>query len=314
MSATKTSRWAAKLAALDANLLVALDALLQESNVTRAAKRVGITQSAMSQTLARLRHQFDDPILVKVGRRMEPSPFGLRIKARLHGAVVELEAIVGDRPGFDEATASNRFVIAMVDYLSLVLFPEITRAVAARGPAIDLAVHALDPASIAPRLQQGVVHLYIGVPGQTERALETRYLFSDRMRVVVRRGHPLCAGAVSLEAYADSPHLLVSPRRESGSIVARALAEAGYTRRLAVEVPYFSLVPELLRGSDLVATVPERIATLYARDHDVEVLAPPLALPGIEIVMAWHPTFAADPAQIWLREVVASVCREYSPD
>lgn len=310
MGTTNDKRWAAKLAALDANLLVALDALLQESNVTRAAQRVGVTQSAMSQTLGRLRHQFDDPILVKVGRRMEPSPFGLRIKSRLHAAVVELEAIVGDRPTFDEATATDRFVVAMVDYVSLVLFPALSRAVSARAPGVDLAVHALDSGSIAPQLQQGAVHLYVGVAGQTERALATEPLFADRMRVVVRRGHPLAEGEPSIGAYADAAHILVSPRREAGSIVSRALSATGRGRRVAIEVPYFSLVPELLEGSDLVATVPERIASLFARAHDVEVLAPPLALPDVEICMAWHPTFAADPARVWLRDIVSSVCRE----
>lgn len=306
MSGTNTPRWAIKLAALDANLLVALDALLQESNVTRAAKRVGVTQSAMSQTLARLRHQFDDPILVKYGRHMAPSAFGLRIKARLQNAIAELEAVVADRPAFDETTASNRFVIASVDYLSIVLFPALTRAVAARAPSIDLAVHALDAASIAPQLQAGIVHLYLGVLGQTERALVTKPLFQDRFRVVVRRGHSL-SDAMSLEAYAAASHVLVSPRREAGSVVTRALAELGHARRIAIEVPYFSLVPALLAESELVATLPERLAEHFADEHPVDLLEPPLALRDIQVGMAWHPTFDADPAQLWLRDVVAEV-------
>jgi DNA-binding transcriptional LysR family regulator len=159
-------------------------------------------------------------------------------------------------------------------------------------------------------LQAGVIHLYIGVAGQTERALETQPLFRDRMRVVVREGHPLGSQPMTPRSYAEAPHLLVSPRREGESIVGRALEAAGYARRVAVEVPYFSLVPGLLAVSDLVATVPERVAELFADLHPVEILEPPLELPDIEICMAWHPTFAADPAQIWLRDVVASVCRE----
>lgn len=309
MSATNSPRWSTKLAALDANLLVALDALLQESNVTSAARRVGVTQSAMSQTLARLRHQFDDPILVKQGRYMVPTEFGLRIKARLRAAVAELEAVVADRPGFEEATATNRFVIACVDYLSLVLFPSIARSVATRAPRIDLAVHALDAVSIAPELQAGTVHLYVGVLGRMERALETQPLFLERLRVVVRKDHPLREDPVDLETFATAPHLLVSPRREAGSIVTRALAEAGYTRRVAVEVPYFALVPTLLEGSDLVATLPERLAEQFADAHDLEVLESPLPLPDVEIGMAWHPVFSADPAQRWLRSLVAEVAR-----
>lgn len=103
---------------------------------------------------------------------MEPSPFGLRLKARLHGAIAELEAIVGDRPAFDPGTANDRFVLAMVDYLSLLLFPKLAAAVAARA-RVDLAVRALDAEPVTPLMQRGVVHLYVGVAGQTERALQT---------------------------------------------------------------------------------------------------------------------------------------------
>jgi DNA-binding transcriptional LysR family regulator len=310
MSGANGSRWATKLASLDANLLIALDALLQENSVTRAATQLGVTQSAMSQTLARLRHQFDDPILVKVGRQMEPSPFGLRIKARLRVAVEELEAIVGDRPTFDAATASDRFVLATVDYLAALLFPALARAVSAGAPRVDLAVRALDTASVTPELQAGHVHLYVGVVAETERALEVERLFTDRLRVLVRAGHPLAAGALDIAGYAGAAHVLVSPRRERSSIIGRALEEAGHARRVAIEVPYFSLLPGLLLESDLIATVPERIAQTFADQHPLEILEPPVSLPGIEICLAWHPTYAADPAQVWLREVVRSVCRE----
>lgn len=305
MSGANTNRWSSRLAALDANLLVALDALLEESNVTRAAARVGITQSAMSQTLARLRSQFDDPILVKVGRRMVPSPFAQRIQARLHRAVAELEAVVRDRPVFDPATASTRFAIAMVDYLAIVLFPQLREVVHTRAPEVGLAVHALGAGSATSLLEKGTVQLYVGVAGQTERGLATEPLFEDTFSVVVRAGHPLCARKVTARAYAAWPHIHVSPRREQGSIVSRALAEAGHSRRIAVEVPYFALVPALMANSDLVATVPNTIATRWQRDADLVLLPPPIALPTLAICMAWHKTFARDPAQIWLREIVA---------
>lgn len=309
MSGANDRRWATKLAALDANLLVALDALLQEANVTRAAARVGITQSAMSQVLARLRKQFDDPILVKTGRRMVPSLFADRIAPRLRRAVSELEAVVQDRPDFDPASASHRFVIAMVDYLALVLFPPLRNAVAEAAPNVDLAVHALDAGSIASRLEAGVIHLYIGVHGQTERALVSTPLFSDDFCVVVREGHPLCATELTLESYAAADHIHVSPRREQGSIVKRTLEAAGQSRRVAVEVPYFAVVPTLLADSDLVATVPSSIAKKWGEEGNLALLTPPLQLPALDICMASHPTFAGDPAQTWLRDAVQAVAK-----
>lgn len=309
MSVANTKRWSTKLAALDANLLVALDALLEEANVTRAAARVGVTQSAMSQTLGRLRAQFDDPILVKSGRHMLRSPFAERIRARLRRAVSELEAVVQDRPEFDPHTATHRFVVAMVDYLALVLMPPLREAIAEEAPGVDLAVHALDAGSIASRLEQGIVHLYVGVQGQTERGLATQPLFDDPFRLVVRADHALCNGELTVDAYAAAPHIHVSPRREQGSLVSRALKDAGYLRRVAVEVPYFSLVPALVAGSDLVATVPRSIAEAWRRDEALVTLAPPISLPTLEICSGWHPTFSADPSQAWLRDVVQRVAK-----
>ena len=308
MSSANDRRWAGALAALDANMLVALDALLQESNVTRAAHRVGVTQSAMSQTLGRLRRQFDDPILVRVGRQMQPSPFALRIKARLHHAVVELEAVVRDRPAYDPSRASDRFAIATVDYLALLLTPALHQTVARQAPGVRLAVQALDAASITPRLADGSVQLYVGVRGQTERALTTQTLHRDPLVVVFGPEHPLARRrTLSLEAYAATPQVHVSPRREPGSIVDRGLAEAGLDRQIAVEVPYFALVPALLLGSRLLATVPARLAEQFVAQFGLVVRPAPLELPELDVCMAWHPSFASEPAHQWLRDqVVAS--------
>ncbi len=310
MSDANERRWASALAALDANLLVALDALVQESSVTRAARRVGITQSAMSQTLGRLRRQFDDPILVKVGRSMEASPFALRIRARLHAALGELEAVVRDRPTFDPSAATQRFVIATVDYLTMLLVPALRRLVAAEAPGVRLAIHALDSESVTDRLARGVAQLYVGVRSQSERALETQPLHDERLVVLLRRNHPLATGPLSLEAYAEAEHVHVSPRREAGSIVGRGLSAAGYDRKVAVEVPFFALLPDILGDSELIATVPSRIANLFAADYELLVRPVPLSLPDFEVCMAWHPTFAADPALHWIRGAVERVASD----
>ncbi|PRP90190.1 Nodulation protein D 2 [Enhygromyxa salina] len=316
MSSANDRRWAGALAGLDANLLVALDALITESNVTRAAKRVGVTQSAMSQTLGRLRRQFDDPILVKVGRHMELTPFASRIRARLHAAITELEAVVRDRPVFDPDTATERFVIATVDYLAMLLAPALRRLVATEAPGVRLAIHALDDGSISGRLAEGIVQLYVGVRGETERALETQPLHREELSVVVRPEHPLATAELTVEAYAEATHVHVSPRREAGSIVDRGLAAVGHTRAVAVEVPYFALLPGLIRGSDLIATVPSRIARYLADEFGLVVREPPLELSGFDVCMAWHPSFAAEPSLIWLRDAVARVAgadgREHS--
>lgn len=303
MSEANDRRWARSLAGLDANLLVALDALLTESNVTRAARRVGVTQSAMSQTLARLRRQFDDAILVRVGRNMEPTPFALRIRDRLRRGLAELEAVVQDRPAFDSSEASRRFVLAAVDYLGLVVVPPLQREIA-DAPGLRLGLHTLDEAPITSRLGEGVVDLYVGVAGATERALRTERLFDESLCVLLDAEHPQAAGELSLEVYGTLPHVHVSPRREAGSIVTRALTAAGLSRDVAIEIPYFGLVPSLLVGQPHVATVPQSLAAILAERHGLVTRAPPVALPTFEVCMAWHPAFEEDPALRWLRETM----------
>lgn len=176
-------------------------------------------------------------------------------------------------------------MIATVDYLALSLGPALARALQAEAPDVRLAFFALEPESIVGSLAEGSVHLYVGVRGETERALATRTLHEEALCVVM------------------DPH----PRRETGSIVERGLAELGRSRVVAVEVPYFALVPDLLAGSALLATVPSRIAARFAHTHGLVVRDVPLALPRLEICMAWHPAFAADPSGVWLRELVARV-------
>jgi DNA-binding transcriptional LysR family regulator len=314
MGAQNSGRWTAKLAALDANLLVALDALLQEGNVTRAAARIGVTQSAMSQTLGRLREHFDDPILTRVGRQMKATPFAQRISSRLHSAIGELEAVVRDRPVFDPTVASRRFVLATVDYLALLFIPALRRTLTERGSGLDLAVHALDAGNVAELLEAGVVDFYLGVHGATERSLRAKHLFEDPFALLVHSEHPLARQAPTIDAYASHPHVHVSPRREGGTVVGRALAAKGLERHVAVEVPFFSLLPGLLVNGDLVATVPRSLASLFAQQSDLTVLEPPVELPPLDICLAWDPRFEREPALAWLHQVVEKLVGEKLAD
>jgi DNA-binding transcriptional LysR family regulator len=125
----------------------------------------------------------------------------------------------------------------------------------------------------------------------------------------MRKAHPLAKKGLSLQTYASLPHLHVSPRRERGSVVSRALSELGLERRVAVEVPYFSLVPALLQDSNLIATVPTHLAKRFALEHNLSVLPPPLKLPEFEMCMAWHPRFEREPGLVWLRDLLSKVAR-----
>ena len=196
-------------------------------------------------------------------------------------ALSELEALALDRPVFDPSMAEKRFVIAAVDYLAILWLPQLRAILAERAPSVRLAVHTLDESSIAGRLGTGKVHLYLGVRGDTERGLESAPLFEDSFCMMLDAAHPMVQEPLSLDDYAALPHVHVSPRREPGSIVDRALASTGKERDVVLEVPYFGLVPSLLNGTDLVATLPRSLAEHFAERHPLAILDAPLALPTI---------------------------------
>jgi DNA-binding transcriptional LysR family regulator len=195
----------------------------------------------------------------------------------------------------------------MVDYVALLLAAPLERAVRGVAPHVDLAVHALDAGAITPKLEAGAIDLYVGIHGETERGMSAKPLFGETFSVVTRRKHPVAKKGLSLESYASHAHVHVSPRREEGSIVHRALAERGLERRVSLEVPYFSLVPALLRDSDLIATVPTHLANWFASEHGLLVFSPPVALPEFEVSIAWHPRFEREPGLLWLRRLLSTV-------
>jgi DNA-binding transcriptional LysR family regulator len=195
----------------------------------------------------------------------------------------------------------------MVDYVALLLVTPLELAVMEIAPNIDLAVHGLDAEAITPKLEAGSIDLYVGIHGETERGMKAKSLFRETFSVLMRSKHPVAKKGLTPETYVSYPHVHVSPRRERGSVVSRALSEVGLERRVAVEVPYFSLVPALLRDTNLIATVPSRLADQLARDHGLSLLPPPVKLPRFEVCMAWHPRFEREPGLLWLGDLLSTV-------
>jgi DNA-binding transcriptional LysR family regulator len=301
------------LRSLDLNLILALDALLEERSVTRAAHRVGITQSAMSHALARLRVVTGDALLVRTASGMVPTAraeeLGPPIRRALEGVATAL------RPprAFDPKTAEQRIRIGTGDYGEIVLLPRVVQRLAKEAPRTDLrgVFQGDDPAGM---LRSGDVDLLLSPVFASDSWPGTyaRKLFDERFVCVVRRGHPLAGKKLTLARYVAASHALISPRGKEGSMTDDALARLGLSRRVAVTVPHFLVAPHIVAQSDLVLTLPARVASMLAAPLGLEVLKPPpeLRLEGFTMSAVWHERTHADPAQRWMREVFADVAKD----
>lgn len=283
--------------------LLALDALLETRSVTLAAKRMGVSQSAMSHTLARLRDRFDDPLLVRSGRGLVPTARAELMGHHLRAAASELAAAVAVAPAFDPLTARRVFRVATTDLVEMSLLPRVLAILEREAPGIDLHVRAQTDAE--PALHSGEIDVSIQpVRDQPSAGLRARALFHEKFVCVMRRGHPLAASKLSAERFAGARHVLVAPRGSPGGVVDDVLAARGLARRTVVLVPSFLAVPHLLAGSDLVATLAERVARTFADLLPLHVVPHPLRLPGFTISTIWHERADADPGHVWLRQAL----------
>jgi DNA-binding transcriptional LysR family regulator len=299
-----------RLSATDLNLLVALDALVAEGNVTRAAERVGLTQPAMSHALARLRKLFDDPLLVRSPQGMLPTARALELVVPIRRALGDIDGALRQQPAFDPREARRTFTLACVDFGSLVIVPPLLARLRAEAPGADLLVRQLRSDEIERQLAEGEVDLAVGVLyGEDEPWMVGQRLFTERFVCVVRADHPTAKGPLSLAEFVALEHALISPRGRQGGFVDRALAKLGHQRRVALAIPHFLAAPIVVATSDLILTVPERIARAFARMLPLRILEPPLEVEGFDVTQYWHGRQARDPAHAWFRALVAEVGR-----
>ncbi|KYF91417.1 hypothetical protein BE20_14740 [Sorangium cellulosum] len=297
------------LSAVDLNLLVVLDALLDERHVTRAAARLGMTQPACSHALGRLRRALGDPLLVRgTGGAMVPTPRAEALAPGLRAALRGLASAIRGEARFDPGAARRTFRIATGDYAELVLLPPLLSLLAREAPGIDVWMLplSLTQEGVVAQLSSGAVDVVIGPPRRGwPEGLYLRPLFDERFRCVVRRGHPAERSALTLDRYCALSHLLVAPRGTPGSLVDDALAALGRSRRVAATVSHFLVAPHVVAATDLMATLGARIVDAAAAPLGLAVLPPPLELAGFSFAMIWHERTHHDPAQRWLRDQLA---------
>ncbi len=296
----------APLNRFDLNLLYALDALLAERSVTRAASRVGITQGAMSHALARLRTLTGDELLVRKAGQMVPTPRGAALVVPVRRILDDSARAFSLREPFDPTNAQVRIAVASSDYVGFVLLPRVLARLRALAPAMEVRISS--PADdIRASLSSGAVDLAITSLRASDEGpgLFVQKLFDECLSCVVRRGHPLEGRELTIEQFADASHALVAPHGNERCLVDDALAELGLHRHIAITMPHFLLTPHLLASGDLVALLPERIAEAVADSGGLTMLAMPPPLRSLTFVVSaiWHERTHDDPTLGWVRSI-----------
>jgi len=302
---------------VDLNLLIALDVLLAEGSVTQAARRLGLSTSAMSRALTRLRAVTGDPLLVRAGRGLVPTPRAIELRNQVHELTRDARAIL--RPQTDEvdlATVEMTFTIRASESFMAWLSMPVVAAITPLAPRLCLRFEA-KPDKDARPLREGMVDLEIGVIGTSAPEIRTRFLFHDAYVGIARKGHPILASAaVTLEQFAACTHVAAQQEGSAIGVLDDALEGQGLKRSIAVIVPGYPDAMRLARQSDLITIAPRSClgnAMAGAGSTDLESFTLPTALPPFTVSALWHPRMDADPIHRTLRNAVIAVCQQAYP-
>ncbi|MDQ0474274.1 LysR family transcriptional regulator [Labrys wisconsinensis] len=291
------------LGAVDLNLLVVLDALLAERHVTRAAVRLNRSQPAVSHALARLRHLFGDPLLVRRSGRLEPTARALEIAPQLAGALERMRRVLGPS-AFDPAEERRTFRLAMSDYGAAVVLPGLVRMLRRQAPAIDLVVSQASREVMVSQVIDGEIDLAFGVfPGPVD-GVRAQTLFEESFACLADAASLAALPSLDLPAYLARPHALVALRADVDSEIDAALAAAGHRRRVCIVLPHWGIAPDLIRGTDLVLTAARRILPHPASAAGLRRFEPPFAIPTFAFRQIWHRRRDGDAGHRWLRQRV----------
>ena len=313
------------LAHIDLRLLLAFEALVRESSVTRAADRMGVTQSAMSHTLRRIREVFGDPILVRGQGGWVPSARAEALARPVRGSLMSLGRALQAPPRFEPAKARRQFRLASLDLFDTLVLPSLMAQLWAESPQSNLTVLSAQDPKLSERLETGDIDAAVlalpqlesqtGVPDLSHPGLVRRTLFRDHFVCLLRAEHPALEAAegLSLSTYLELDHLLVSPSGSGPGLVDRSLDAQGLHRRIAVRVPHFGAAPRIAEQSDLVLTAPSALARVMGSQLRLRVVPPPLSLPEHSVNLVWHERFTTDPAHRWFRDKVEDIPTDLKP-
>lgn len=294
---------AVHIGSLHLNQLRLVDALARNSNLSEAAEEIGLTQSAASHALARLREQVQDPIFVRTSEGMRPTPYGKRLAGSVAQALQTLRAGLDRHPEFVPATSTRVFNVIMSDVSQMLYLPRLLSRIVAEAPGITLRVHSLPAKAPHLVLESGEVDLAVGAFSRLIAGCRQKRLYREQYVCVVRRDHPQFTGGMTVEAFCSVPQAVVDPRGYVHERLDRWLAQQKARRSVKLQVPYFMSLPLVIAQSDLLVVMAGRVAKAYAEMLPVKIMPPPVKLPAYDPRLFWHERFHRDPANRWLRGI-----------
>jgi len=296
--------------AIDLNLLSVFQEVYRERQISSAARRLGLSQSAVSNALARLRRSFGDELFVRTAAGMQPTPLAAQMAEPIGAAMAQVALALNQRSRFDPATSNRAFTLAMTDVGEIYFLPALIERCRQVAPHLQFKGVRVSALALKEEMESGRVDLALGPFEDVSEALYQRQLFRQPFVSMFRKGHPLGRGAVTIERFVAAEHLLVDAADSPYDRVNGVLARAGVKNSSRFRVPHFAAVPYIVSTSDLVVTVPQKLAERAAAPFGLEWIAPPLDLPPLQTHIFWHRRFNQDPGNAWMRGLLADVFAE----
>lgn len=296
----------AKLHNLDLKLLQLFDHVYRLRNLSKAAELLGLTQPAVSLALGRLRLHFGDPLFVRVGGTMEPTPMATALHPQAIHAIAMLEALLAFQPSFDPARDQRNFRIAMTDVGQIVILPRLLNTLAQNAPHIRVDISQVS-ADTADHLQQGSLDIALGFLPDLEGRFMQQTIFKETFACLVRQGHPRITSTLSARQYQDEQHVVVETSGTGHVIIERHLARKGLIRQIGAQIPSFIGMATVVGSTDLIATLPSRAAHILCQGSNTRMMALPVEIPGYQVRQQWHERMQRDPGHMWLRTMMAAL-------
>jgi DNA-binding transcriptional LysR family regulator len=296
------------LRCIDLNLLVILKVLVEEGNATRAAEKIGVSQSAISHALRRLRMTFDDELLIRTPEGMTPTAYAASLAHTIDGSLRQIEEAIQSRRHFDPATTDRRFVMRVSDYAAVYFLPRLCREMRRVAPSAQLEVRHFDKGDHEQRIAKEEVQIRLAMNHRQEGESYSTRLLDDRFVVIMNPRHPAAGDTMDLARYLDLHHLKISVAGVGTNAIDEALAGMGLARKIAMTVPSWLEMRQVIETTDLVAVVPHH---WLAAEEFKSFRSADLPLPHISLAidLVWHPKDETDPAHTWFRDIVRGVFR-----
>ena len=291
----------------DFNLLVVFDAVLATGSISRAAHRVGLSQPAISNALARLRKATGDRLFVRLANGMAPTPYAERIAEPIRLGLATIRASLAESQEFDAASSDRSFVLYLTDLGEAFFLPRLLAHLGRIAPGVRIRTLPMPPEAAREALRSGAVDLAVGNLPDFQAGFYQQRLFREHYVCVVGRGHARIGSKLSTRSFAAARHAIVAPAGTGHDIIERALVKHGLEERIVLRVQNFLVLPSIIAATDLIALVPHSVGSQLSRQNDVRLLPVPIAIPAFDVKQCWHERFHDDAGNRWLRRQFAEL-------